>query len=560
MSDLVTRLNTALEGRYHIERELGEGGMATVYLADDVKHERKVALKVLKPELAAVVGAERFLAEIKTTASLQHPHILPLHDSGEADGFLFYVMPYVEGETLRDRIDREKQLPVDEALGIAIAVAGALQTAHDEGIVHRDVKPANILLSRGEPLVADFGIALAVGAAGGNRLTETGLSVGTPYYMSPEQATGDQIVGPASDTYALGCVLYELLVGEPPYLGNTAQAVLGKIIQGAPVSATSVRKSIPPNVDAAIRKALERIPADRFTSTRDFAKALADPGFRHGEVAGVGDSGSPWNRLTRGFAATTAVLATALGWAVLQPDPPPLPAPIERFSLAVAEGQTPDEQLNVSPDGSMMVYRAMNETGRPQLYLRQWDNLDPVPIPDTEGDLHDPVISPDGQEVAYVQDGLLKVAPLRGGLVRTLADQAVCCSRWGVDGYLYFSPVGRTIRRVPIAGGEVEQVTARETPGDGPHGYFQVLQGGEVGVFTAWSTPRQIEALNMTTGQRTVLTEGVRSFVTSTGHLVFATADGRILAAPFDAEALQLTRAPVPLVDGLGITTQTDAM
>ncbi|NIW38520.1 MAG: protein kinase, partial [Gemmatimonadetes bacterium] len=189
-------------------------------------------------------------------------------------------------------MDRERQLPVDEALGIATAVANALQTAHDAGVVHRDIKPANILLSRGEPLVADFGIALAVGAAGGNRLTETGLSVGTPYYMSPEQATGDQAVGPASDTYALACVLYEMLVGEPPYPGSTAQAVLGKIIQGVPVSATAVRKSIPAHVDAAIRKALEKLPADRFTGAHDFAKALADPTFRHGaEQASAAEGG-----------------------------------------------------------------------------------------------------------------------------------------------------------------------------------------------------------------------------------------------------------------------------
>ena len=206
MSDPVARLNAALEGRYAVERELGEGGMATVYLADDLRHERKVALKVLKPELAAVVGAERFLAEIKVTANLQHPHILPLHDSGEADGFLFYVMPYVEGETLRDRIDREKQLPVDEAVALASKVAGALQHAHEHGVIHRDIKPGNILLQGGEPVVADFGIALALGAAGSNRLTETGLSLGTPYYMSPEQATGDQAVGASTDTYALGSV------------------------------------------------------------------------------------------------------------------------------------------------------------------------------------------------------------------------------------------------------------------------------------------------------------------------------------------------------------------
>jgi serine/threonine-protein kinase len=185
--DVITRLNAALEGRYRIERELGEGGMATVYLADDLKHDRQVAIKVLKPELAAVVGGERFLSEIKTTANLQHPHVLPLFDSGEADGFLFYVMPFVEGESLRERLDREKQLSVEEAVAIARKVAGALQAAHDQGVIHRDIKPANILMQRGEPVVADFGVALAVSQAGGGRLTETGLSLGTPYYMAPEQ-------------------------------------------------------------------------------------------------------------------------------------------------------------------------------------------------------------------------------------------------------------------------------------------------------------------------------------------------------------------------------------
>ena len=237
MPDPITRLNAALEGRYSIERELGEGGMATVYLAEDLKHERKVALKVLKSELAAVVGAERFLAEIKTTANLQHPHILPLHDSGAADSFLFYVMPFVEGETLGDRLKREKQLPIDEAVRIATDVAEALGAAHEQGIIHRDIKPANILLSRGRPLVADFGIALAVTTAGGGRLTETGLSMGTPFYMSPEQASADREPSAASDVYSLGCVLYEMLVGEPPYVGSTAQAVLAKILtDDAPAS------------------------------------------------------------------------------------------------------------------------------------------------------------------------------------------------------------------------------------------------------------------------------------------------------------------------------------
>ena len=325
MSDPVTRLNAALEGRYAIDRELGEGGMATVYLADDLKHERKVALKVLRPELAAVVGAERFLAEIKTTANLTHPHILPLFDSGEADGFLFYVMPYLEGETLRDRIDREKQLAVEEAVRIATAVASALDHAHRHKVIHRDIKPGNILLQDGQPVVLDFGIALALGVAGGTRLTETGLSVGTPFYMSPEQATGDQEVGASTDTYALGSVLYEMLVGEPPYPGATAQAVLGKIIAGKPVSATEQRPSIPAHVDAAVRKALEKLPADRFTSAQDLMRALGDEHFRYGELATVdagGAAAGPWNRLSMAFAALASLFAVAFGWSLLRPSPP----------------------------------------------------------------------------------------------------------------------------------------------------------------------------------------------------------------------------------------------
>lgn len=355
MSDPISRLNAALEGRYTIERELGQGGMATVYLADDLKHERKVALKVLKPELAAVVGAERFLAEIKTTANLQHPHILPLFDSGEADRFLFYVMPYVQGETLADRIKREKQLPVDEALGIATSVASALQHAHERGVIHRDIKPGNILLQDGQPVVGDFGIALAVGGAGSARLTATGLSVGTPYYMSPEQATGDQVVGPASDTYALACVLYEMLTGEPPYPGSTAQAVLGRIIQGVPVSATAVRKSIPSNVDAAIRKALEKIPADRFTGAQAFAKALADPNYRHGaDAGGVGSASVRMRRVAvAGWAAAAASMAALVVGSTLG-SPEPLRR-VERFAVPFLEGQEPvfvgPNGYDLSPDG-----------------------------------------------------------------------------------------------------------------------------------------------------------------------------------------------------------------
>jgi serine/threonine-protein kinase len=217
------RLSAALAERYRIERELGQGGMATVYLAHDLKHDRKVALKVLKPELAAVLGAERFVVEIKTTAGLQHPHILPLFDSGTADGFLYYVMPFIEGETLRDKLNRETQLGVDEAVRIAREVADALDYAHGKGVIHRDIKPENILLANGRPMVADFGIALAVSAAAGGRMTETGLSLGTPHYMSPEQATADKEISARSDVYSLGSVLFEMLAGEPPHSGGSAR-------------------------------------------------------------------------------------------------------------------------------------------------------------------------------------------------------------------------------------------------------------------------------------------------------------------------------------------------
>ncbi|MEP6509929.1 MAG: serine/threonine-protein kinase, partial [Gemmatimonadales bacterium] len=244
------RLSAAIGERYSLERELGAGGMATVYLAHDIKHDRHVAVKVLRPELAAVIGADRFLAEIKTTANLQHPHILPLHDSGSVDGILFYVMPYIEGESLRDRLNREHQLPVNEAVRLATEVAGALDYAHRHGTVHRDIKPENILLHDGRALVADFGIALAVSTAN-SRMTETGMSLGTPHYMSPEQAMGDRDISPRSDVYALGCVTYEMLVGEPPFTGPTAQAIVARVMTEEPRGLTTQRKSIPPHVEAA---------------------------------------------------------------------------------------------------------------------------------------------------------------------------------------------------------------------------------------------------------------------------------------------------------------------
>src|SRR3989441_783421 len=272
------RLDAALAGRYAIERELGSGGMATVYVAEDLKYHRTVAVKVLRPELASVLGPDRVLREVEIAAKLNHPHILALYDSGEADGLLFYVMPYVKGESLRHKLERERQLPIDEALRITRQVASALGHAHDQGVIHRDVKPENILLYEGEAMVADFGIALAVSAAASERLTETGLVVGTPEYMSPEQALGERELHARSDVYSLGCVLYEMLAGEPPYTGPTAQAVIAKRLTDPVPAVRRLRDAVPAGVERALMGALARVPADRFASAGAFAEALATPG------------------------------------------------------------------------------------------------------------------------------------------------------------------------------------------------------------------------------------------------------------------------------------------
>ncbi len=275
MADSLKRLQAALADRYAVEHELGSGGMATVYYAQDLRHERPVAIKVLRPQLAAALGPERFLREIKTTARLHHPHILALHDSGEADGFLYYVMPLVEGESLRDRMTREGQLPLDEAVQITREVADALSYAHSMGIVHRDIKPENILLESGHALVADFGIARAVSEGGGDRLTQFGLAIGTPAYMSPEQASAEPRIDGRSDIYSLACVLYEMLSGEPPHTGPTPQAILARQLTDELRSLSAVRSSVGPGLEAAIRRALAPAPADRYATATEFQAAVS---------------------------------------------------------------------------------------------------------------------------------------------------------------------------------------------------------------------------------------------------------------------------------------------
>ncbi len=561
MPDATSRLNTVLEGCYAIERELGEGGMATVYLANDLKHQRKVALKVLKPELAAAVGAERFLAEITTTANLTHPHILPLHDSGEVDGFLFYVMPHIEGESLRERIDREKQLPVDEAVRIATNVAEALDYAHRKGVIHRDIKPANILLQDGEPVVADFGIGLALGVAGSHRLTATGLSVGTPQYMSPEQAAGDREVGPPSDVYALGCVLYEMLVGEPPYTGTTAQAILAKILVGAAKSVMVHRPSVPPNVDAAIARALEIIPADRFTGAQDFAEALADSRFRHvDEVAveaRVAASG-PWNRVTGGLAVLAAVSVLVAAWGWLRPAPTEPPTSVIRYSerLPWQERSQFFSSLALSPDGERFVYQHQG-----QLWLRSRDELPAAatPVPGTEGG-RNPFFSPDGAQVGFLHSSTssLRVIRLDGGPPTTVAEGVGRFgASWGPDGRIYVSMSGSVgLARVSASGGELEPVTTLDTArGEVGHLWPVVLPNGRGVLFTVEDgggfQSANIAVLDVASGAARMLVRGVGAKYSASKHLVYVTADGRLMAVPFDQDVLELSGEATPLAEGV---------
>ncbi|MGD8699748.1 MAG: serine/threonine-protein kinase, partial [Gemmatimonadales bacterium] len=312
MADIPGRLATALADRYPIERELGSGGMAVVYLAHDLKHDRSVALKVLRSDYATTVGSERFLREIDTAARLAHPHILPLYDSGEADGFLYYVMPYAEGESLRDRLNREKRLPIEDAIQITREVAEALGYAHERGVVHRDIKPENILLEAGEAVVADFGIARAISAAAGDTLTASGVIIGTPQYMSPEQATGDSSLDSRTDIYALGCVLHEMLAGAPPFTGRTVPALVAQHVSENPPALRAVRPEVPPWLENITQTALKKLPADRFPTAQALSQSLAAQARPRIRLAPMWRR---WARRVRRRPAVAALGAIAVGLA-----------------------------------------------------------------------------------------------------------------------------------------------------------------------------------------------------------------------------------------------------
>jgi hypothetical protein len=564
--DLLEQLRAGLAGRYRPERLLGEGGMAVVYLATDLKHQREVAVKVLRPEISVVIGAERFLQEIHVTAQLQHPHILPLYDSGTIGELLYYVMPLASGESLRERLTRERQLPVGEAVAITRALAGALDYAHRQGVLHRDIKPENILLHDNQPMLADFGIALAVSRAGGDRLTHTGVMLGTPSYMSPEQVTGERVIDARSDIYALGCVAYEMLAGQPPFTGASMQGILSAVMNSEAPSLAERRRTAPEGMVAAIHKALERLPADRFATASEFAMAL---------TAGH-DAPTPPRARTRRTASMVAlgvslgVLAGALMYAIWTPA---AHEPVRRWNIALPEGapvalEGPAQAsecsgaIALSPAGAQLAYVARHG-GSTVLMVRALDGDDAVAVPGTDG-ASNPFYSPDGEWIGFFSGGFLRKVAARGGnapLTLGPVDR-VTGAAWGSDDrILVFENDGFDLHRVSASGSTSESVlhlsTQFGTPG--------ILPGGE------WAAGQlssgQLALLSLRDGTEFAITQrgvlrpdsvrqadllfGVSPRWVRTGYLVYGAGDGQLMAMPFDAARRKVLGESLPVIGGM---------
>ena len=531
MADTFDRLKNAVADRYAIQEELGAGGMATVYLAEDLKHHRKVAVKVLRPELAAVLGAERFVKEIETTANLQHPHILPLFDSGEADSFLYYVMPFIDGETVRDKLNRETQLGIEEAVGITTDIADALDYAHRNNVIHRDIKPENILLHDGRPMVADFGIALAVSAAAGGRMTETGMSLGTPHYMSPEQATAEKDITHRSDIYSLGSVLYEMLTGEPPHSGGSAQAIIMKIVTDQARTVTELRKSVPPHVAAATAKSLEKLAADRFESAAKFAEALGDPRFRHGELtaaAVASATAGPWKQLSVAFGGTTILLGTLALWMwtgrwSASPDA----GEITRLTITLPHGQAVTSAPAISPDGQTMAFTAATATEPPKLYTRELDEFEMHAVVGSEG-AEMPFFSPDGQSIAFFANGRLFRWNRAGGVPQPLADAPYPMGgTWGEDDTIVFVPAWNGgLYQIRTSGGgpwEAEPLLIPDEKQDYAFVFPRFVPRRPEVLFASWGANAGLWRIDLAGRNRSMLIpQGNSGTVTTSGHLLYA--------------------------------------
>ena len=560
------QLNSALAGRYTIERRIGEGGMATVYLARDVRHNRKVALKVLKPDLGAIVGVERFLSEIEVTANLQHPNLLPLFDSGAADGLLFYVMPYVEGESLRTRLDREKQLPVEEAVRIATAVAGALDYAHRRGVIHRDLKPENILLHDGQPLVADFGIALAVSNAGGDRVTQTGLSLGTPRYMSPEQATGDRAIDARTDIYSLGAVTYEMLTGDPPHTGTSSQAIIARVLTERPRSIRSSRPNVPTHVEATVDRALEKLAADRFASAREFADAITGRVTIASSTAVT--SAAPAVAQTRrttlertlmaGLGAAVVVMGV-MGTMLAGRGESAVEAAEVRFDIDTPVSQGP-LQISMSPDGRTILFGGLINANQNAIWARRLGGTEVRPILGTRGAGGYTFWSTDSRQFGFLLESKLRRLSLANGTVETICDVGGNWrgATWNANDVIVFSMDGN-LYRVPATGGVPAVISVAtadslrwEWPWFLPDGVHFLILGrptrGDAGVHAGGIYVGSLEG----GAPVRLMNAGSRAVFAAPDQLLFAR-DEALYAQTLDLKRFQLRGEPVHIIDDVGI-------
>jgi serine/threonine-protein kinase len=533
-----------LADRYRVERELGAGGMATVYLARDLKHDRDVAIKVLHPDLAAALGADRFLAEIRTTANLQHPHILPLHDSGEAGGFLFYVMPFVDGETLRTRLTRDRPLPIPEAIRIAREVADALAYAHGRGVIHRDIKPENILLQGGHALVADFGIALAVQSAGGQRMTQTGLSLGTPQYMSPEQAMGERAIDARTDVYALGAVTYEMLTGDPPFAGSTVQAIVAKVLTDRPAPIRTTRDTVAEHVEAAVMTALAKLPADRFESAKAFADALQDVRGTHATGATAPRvSPAPVPRpLARNAVVGAAVVTLGslafAGWSWLRARPT-APEPVVQLTLDVPNANPDLARFAVSGDGARFAF-ATDEG----LAIRDPGQREYRVLSGTQG-AESPSFSPDGDWIVYQASGRLRKVPVSGGTaLAVIPNDSIRAGRvnWGEDGGIVFE-TGSRLGLISPSGALrlLDKARGAEQPRLMPDGRGVLFVDNSRGTRLMYFDLARDTAF-------TAIEEATEAFYLPTGYLLYGSTAGGLYAVRFDPERHLVEGTPVPVL------------
>jgi serine/threonine-protein kinase len=576
VTDVLTRLTESLADRYAVQSELGAGGMATVYRAVDLKHQRDVAIKVLHPDLGAALGSERFLSEIRTTARLQHPHVLPLLDSGDADGLLYYVMPLVTGETLRHRLDREGQLPIDDAISIAREVADALGYAHGLGVIHRDVKPENILLRDGHALVADFGIALAVQTAGGARMTQTGLSVGTPQYMSPEQAMGERTVDARSDVYALGAVTYEMLAGEPPFTGPNVQAIVARLIAEEPRSLTVQRRAVPAGVEHAVMRALEKLPADRYSRASEFAAALlADAPASPGRAL-ARRRRKPTSRTWPIVAACAAMLAAGVGIGRMLAKPAGVTEPARQLAIGLPDSirvafrgslDAPGGQgsVTISGDGRRIAWIGTipsQTEDHVQLYVRDLNSYTIRAVPGTAGAFA-PFLSSDGSRLAYFSGRELRETNLSTGETRVLLGDlirpngAAYLANGSVlvaveQGVLTTVARGGGIRRMRVASptsAQEDSTGVMNFPDAVGDRYAVALTRGGPMIVVSLSDGSIRRIRPFAAGDSSAGIVGGAPRVV--GSRLYWLANDVVVSAGFDAEGARLTSEPIPVVSGV---------